>query len=298
MSGEKNKRKRRVERNQVQEASPSKKVKKSSSEIENNEEMSFSSCLMFQDVMKDLLEKASDEEADQEEAVSLAMFELANSPAVGFQVETNPSSPKGIVIKQDTSACGKHTGGIVWETAYLLLQFLLSTRTELGNTLEVGAGCGVVGQVLAAKNLAKRVVMTEHADVIPNLEENVKCNKSVLACGAPLHVSNLDWENYEEDSKKSDHLEPHSFDTILGTDVVFTPQLVEPLWRTLKYMSHSKTDIYLCLQERCAASHKLLLEKAPTYQFRMEDITSQVDSIPSCEWGQALECRLFHITVA
>lgn len=258
--------------------------------------MSNSSCLVFQDVMKPFL-KADGENEDEE--VSLAFFELANSPCVGFRVnDTDNNNPQDcIVIKQDTNACGNHTGGIVWETAYLLLQYILSSKRKLGNTLEVGSGCGLVGQVLAARKVADRVVMTEHADVVPNLSFNVEQNQEILKSVAPLQVSHLDWEKAEEEAKKSQHLKPHSFDTILGTDVVFTPKLVEPLWNTLKLMSHSKTNIFLCLQERCAASHKLLVEKAPAYDFYMEDITDQIDSIQSCRWGKALECRLFHITV-
>lgn len=302
MGGKRNKRKRRAER-QKDSASAESKNKRQKKE-KKSDDMSSSACLVFQDVMKPFLKKSKHDGENEDEEVSLAFFELANSPCVGFRVneddDNKPVQKKAadcIVLKQDTDACGNHTGGIVWETAYLLLQYILSTKRKLGNTLEVGSGCGLVGQVLAAKKVADKVVMTEHADVVPNLIFNVDQNQAILKNGATLQVSHLDWEKAEEEAEKSQHLKPHSFDTILGTDVVFTPKLVEPLWNTLKLMSHSKTNIFLCLQERCAASHKLLVEKAPSYKFRMEDITDQIDSIQSCRWGRALECRLFHITV-
>jgi predicted nicotinamide N-methyase len=203
-----------------------------------------------------------------------------------------------VVVRQNIGTTA-HTGGIVWETAYLLLQYLLSNKMKLGRTLEVGAGCGLLGQVLAATKAATEVVMTEHDLLMNDLTNNVERNQDLLTSrgSAPVHVHNLDWENYDLDTAKAQHLEAHSFDTIIGTDVVFTPKLVEPLWKTLHYMSHSKTNIYLCLQERCEESHKLLLQKASSFTFQLKDITSELDEIPSCKWGQAMECRLFHVTL-
>jgi len=331
MGGGKNKRKRRAERskdNTTADSSGGKKPKTNS----------MDTCLYFQDVLKQYLHpnnSCRDREPDatvddKEENISLAFFELANSPRVGFRtnfqdgVSSNNSASHGsssassaIVVYQDTSACEKHTGGIVWETSYLLLQYLLAAKSELGITLEVGAGCGLLGQVLAAHNgLCEKVVMTETEEVMDNLKANVERNqrnqekdngekdislkkkKKKSARVTTLEVEQLDWEHVERDVQRAAHLEPHSCDTIVGTDVIFSPKLVEPLLKTLRYMSHSRTNIYLCLQERCAVSHQLLLEKAPVYGFDMSEITDELSSIPSCRWGQSLECRVFHIVLA
>lgn len=343
MSGKKNRRKRREERRQntstihppAHPSEPStkngrrenqddhgdtKKRKRMGDFVNGDEEAA--KCLVFQDVMKAFLDpgKANDNETQEEDfdedtEVSNTMFELANSPLVGFRVGKLPDSKDGtkaagskdlkassssctIAVKQDINACNNHTGGIVWETAYLLLQYL-QTKENLGTTLEVGAGCGMLGQVLAAQRVAKIVVMTEHKDVVPNLASNLKRNKAQLLSvqASPVHVCELDWEQFDRDVHLSkDLLKPHACDTILGTDVVFSIKLVEPLWKTLQFMSHSKTNIYLCLQERCAASHRLLLEKAAVYGFDMKDISTQFGQIPSCQWGSSLECKLFHIT--
>ena len=341
MSGRKNKRKRRADRsrkntnNNKQEdclsasSSPTNNKKRRRAEDSTKPpNMSFETCVVvFQDAIESYLQNncsnnnnhhpgEHDGSEENDNGVSLAFFDLANAPFVGYRIresQTNhkkENSKKMIQVKQDISACGKHTGGIVWETSYLLLQYLLATQQQkhqqqpkLGKTLEVGAGCGLLGQVIAAHQLAKKVVMTEIKQVMDNLQANVERNKELLlklqekkkkTC---LHVLDLDWEQVERDAKKEpEHLKPHSFDTILGTDVVFTPKLVEPLWKTLQYMSHPETNIYLCLQERCAASHKLLLEKAPDYHFQIQDITPDLEDIESCQWGSSLECRMFHIT--
>ena len=338
MSGKKNKRKRREERRQKTSTLPpahptepstekgscenqddghgDKKKRKNMGDSANRIEEG-AECLIFQDAMKAFLEqdkannnKSQEEHFDKDAEVSNTMFELANSPLVGFRIGKLPgsrtkdsktssiSSSCTIAVKQDINACNNHTGGIVWETAYLLLQYL-QTKANLGTTLEVGAGCGMLGQVLAAQRIAKTVVMTEHKDVVPNLTSNLERNQEQLSSvqASPVHVCELDWEQFERDVQLSkDFLKPHAFDTILGTDVVFSIKLVDPLWKTLQFMSHAKTNIYLCLQERCAASHKLLLEKAAVYGFDMKDISTKFDEIPSCQWGSSLECKLFHIT--
>lgn len=102
-----------------------------------------------------------------------------------------------IYIRQDMEqACGQHTGGIVWETSYLLLSYLLSLRggrkeddttsTSSGNSkkkypcgrrvLEVGAGCGLLGLGIYHAQLAQHVILTETESVLPNLQYNVSQN--------------------------------------------------------------------------------------------------------------------------
>ena len=55
------------------------------------------------------------------------------------------------------------------------------------------------------------------------------------------------------------------FDVIVGTDVVFAERWVEPLLRSMRRCAGQRTVVWLCLQERCAAAHALLLARAPAY---------------------------------
>ena len=295
--------------------------------------------------------------------ISNAFFELANAPAIGYRLAALPSSSSSpseegdetsptesrsneaatiLTIHQDTvSACLQHTGGIVWETSYLLLQYLLdrskstTVKRSLGRTIEVGAGCGLLGQALYAHNLCQDdvMVMTETEPVLTNLKSNIDRNRSVLLGRASLNKAirkkmkkkkkkkrrrtedndgasangnccsldccSLDWLNYQRDMELNPHIFSKKFDTILGTDVVFKPSLVEPLLQTLDALSHISTAVYLCLQVRCPTSHGLLLEHATLskYNFQIEDITeSELSKIPSCQWGLDLECHLYRLT--
>ncbi|KAI2510513.1 Protein-lysine methyltransferase [Fragilaria crotonensis] len=260
--------------------------------------------------------------------LSLAFFELANVPIVGYRLAShqqrtrkrmrNKPSDLTVTVHQDTNACGNHTGGIVWETSYLLLNYLLhdrklkdstTKRKRFGRVLEVGAGCGLLGLVLAASGWCRQVVLTETETVLDNLLANLKRNTNDCEFSnitksqrpgkqnAPLPsvvVQKLDWLRYEDDAVQN--LDAHSFDTIVGTDVVFTPTLVEPLLQTLRFMAHDTTVVYLCLQIRCEDSHKLLLTKAAAYQWHLDDVSHELAAIPECAWGLAMDCHLLKLT--
>ena len=260
---------------------------------------------------------------------SLAFFELANATEVIYRLpqnndddedakeanETTKKSestntttailpPRLIRICQDSQA-QTHTGGVVWETAYLLLGYLLlqkQRQSSLGRLVEVGAGCGLLGIALAVANRATDVTLTEVDQVLPLLKNNLECNQTLLKT-CPCRAVALDWTNYRDQAQAAS-LQAHSVDTIVGTDVVFSPSLVEPLWQTLDYLAHERTVIYICVQIRCAVSHQLLLDQASNYRFLVQDITHDTEKDDEDDgeerailprWAQDLECFLFRI---
>uniref|UniRef100_A0A7S2PNE0 Calmodulin-lysine N-methyltransferase n=1 Tax=Skeletonema marinoi TaxID=267567 RepID=A0A7S2PNE0_9STRA len=196
--------------------------------------------------------------------------------------------------------------------------------------------------ILAATKLSSRVVMTEAAEVMDILTENVDQNKvetpttnsesdsdddddklsnningihgtsSKPVCPEEsVSVRRLRWDCLQEDvlaaaannsSAQENDLKPNSFDTIVGTDVVFSPSLVCPLLETIKLMARKKdvestkaTRIYLCLQVRCADSHSLLFSEAHKYGLEVVDVTGELTSC--CPWAVELECLLLKINV-
>ena len=317
----------------------------------------------FPDVLTKYIDNAnnSDKEASD---VSEVFFELANAPIVGYKLSNQssagqsraPSSGRNgddkttqfgddqIITVRQNSSVQEHTGGIVWETSYLLASYLLerhrgddqrqkrkppqnsasigrsadnSPPPPLGKVLEIGSGCGMLGLVLAASGLSSSVILTECSEVMDDLRSNVQRNidaKANSLCKDVVSAQLLRWDCLEEDiagtddantnakndSKESLQLRPHSFDTIVGTDVVFTPTLVRPLLACLALMAHKHTNIYLCLQVRCADSHDLLLEKASKFGLKVKDCSHKafMEECPSaCSWGIDMECKLLHITI-
>lgn len=246
---------------------------------------------------------------------ALAFFELANAPVVAYQLscddtdEVNTSSARQTLIRiRQNSQAQTHTGGVVWETSYLLLEYLLSQQQSqsLGHVVELGAGCGLLGLTLAAAQRAPQVTLTEVDLVLPSLQDNLRRNPPKTWVSS-IRTTNcramrLDWTRFREDAAEAG-LAAHSVDTIVGTDVVFAPALVEPLWQTIDFLAHSQTIIYLCVQIRCAVSHQLLLDQASVYGFEMQDLirtqdedadtTATSSGIPV--WAKEMECFLFRI---
>jgi hypothetical protein len=256
--------------------------------------------LCFQDVLTDSLKYQDDAYADdnngEENVIANAFFDLANAPMICYRIA--PSCE--INIQQDVSACGEHTGGIVWETSYLLLDFLRATGHSCQRLLEVGAGCGLVGLGChKSGDLAKEVIITETQPVMDNLIANWERNypSKEDRKDPSLRICELDWNTHRQDCNRAE-IRKHSVDTIVGTDVVFATSLVEPLLKTMRYLAHDETVAYLCLQERCKDAHQLLLEKAKDHDFDIQDISENFAALSNCKWGKDLDCRLLKLTVA
>jgi hypothetical protein len=260
--------------------------------------------------------EGSDEQS-YSELVSNVFFDLANASEILYRIRhqddvhiNNVSRVNQyLVFQQDMGACSRHTGGIIWETAYLLLEYLLEqdccktlNQRRLGRTCELGAGVGFLGQCLVAEHCTcvPNFMLTETANVITNLKRNVTRNQSVLENNknCTLSVTALDWICYKDDIEKANGtIKPHSFDTLLSTDVIFSTSLVQPLLETAAYLSHDQTIWYLCVQIRCTAAHNLFMDLAASHGFHVEDISNECyRSMNSCAWGETLECFLFRIT--
>ena len=95
------------------------------------------------------------------EVYAAYFFDLANSSTISYSV----SSQAIVSVTQDPAAVDT-TGGIVWESCYLLLGYLLSSPsrcpslTSLSRCVELGAGCGLLSLSLHA-SLGSAIVATE-----------------------------------------------------------------------------------------------------------------------------------------
>lgn len=320
--------------------------------------------LCFQDVWKEYCSKSlAEDEEDMDTQISNVFFELANAPSVSYRLEALPpssdrdatdtteptidddtkhgtTSSNTIVIQQDVlGAAQNHTGGIVWETSYLLLNYLLTSQEWLDTgssacgfattpttVLEIGAGCGMLGLSLhtafqlgilernvtsAMSPTSSRVILTETNEVMGNLRGNFERNypspsseevteKPPPVARHQISVEELDWTRFREDCARA-KIEAHSIDCLVGTDVVFSTRFVLPMLETMRFLSHPRTVVYLCLQERCKDSHRLLLREANNFGFCVEDISETVYQDERlaryCRFGRALECKLLRFTV-
>lgn len=236
---------------------------------------------IFQDVLEGVA---------TEDDVSNAFFELANAPLVVYRF----SNGVRLQIQQDSEVHQQHTGGIVWETSVLLLNYLLSSKKDLGEyVLELGAGCGLLGLGLAQVNDEIQVTITDTAQVVAQVHQNVAINN--LKEQRRIQVCPLDWTRFRQDATLAS-LSAASFDTIVATDVLFSPDLVQPLLETMQHFSKPSTCMYLCVQIRCARSHALFLERLKEYGWRSIELTDELRNIKACAWGRWMGCHLFQLS--
>ncbi|XP_031389423.1 protein-lysine methyltransferase METTL21D [Punica granatum] len=160
----------------------------------------------------------------------------------------------------------KHHGTTVWDASLVLVKFLeknsrkgrfCPSKLKGKRVIELGAGCGVAGFGMAL--LGCDVVATDQAEVLPLLRRNVERNTSRILQTNPdslgsIQVAELDWGN-------GDHIKAihPPFDYIIGTDIVYAEQLLEPLLRTMTALSGSKTTILLGYEVRSTGVHQQML---------------------------------------
>ena len=194
-----------------------------------------------------------------------ALFELANATHVVFGVGGHD-----LTIQQDPAVVG--TGGCVWETSYLMAQWLrpqLAARQAAHGRqrlLEVGAGCGLLG--IAAAHMECDVLLTEQASAMANLRANVEANPppGSGSSGGTARALELSWTSAADVAAAA---ASGPWDVLTGTDVVYKAELVAPLLDALRRCATSTSVVYLCLQRRDADAHAKLLRLAPCYWGRV-----------------------------
>ena len=178
--------------------------------------------------------------------------------------------------KKDKSAGGRCGGG---------------RRTRV---LEVGAGCGLLGLVLS--RLGCDVTLTEVPEALQNLKLNVKANMEDSEEGEERRARavQLDWTSDSDVMAVGKGMEA-GYDVVVGTDVVFSKALVDPLLRCIHSLSGPHTTVWLCLNERCRDAHAELLNRASLF-FDLVDRSEQLRETDGCSSAEELELFLFRLT--
>ena len=142
----------------------------------------------------------------------------------------------------------KNTGFKLWDGAYLLARYLESEDFPAGRwrgrrCVELGAGCGLVG--IVAWLLGAKVTLTDLEDAIAHTRKCVDKNTSTLKPDDSGEISTqvLLWG--DEPSGL-----PTPADVILGSDIVYQPDYLDDLIKTLNDLSGPQTVIYISYKPR------------------------------------------------
>jgi predicted nicotinamide N-methyase len=124
----------------------------------------------------------------------------------------------------------QQSGHYLWPAAVHTAQYLIENlqRIPHQNVLELGAGCGLITIALGCTYGDPRIVATDHdPTVLDVLRANLAMNGDKLQ--SSVVVRELEWG--EETSAEE---EPAFFDLIYGSDLLYSKDVVSPLFQTIE----------------------------------------------------------------
>lgn len=166
---------------------------------------------------------------------------------------------------------------VVWPSAKLLGEYFCAPdRARLvqnKKVLELGAGTGLCGIVLA-KIGAAQVVMTDGCAVaVRVIENNIRHNEvDRVACAEQLTWGNTDARNTK-------------YEVCVGTDIVYEPEAVRPLMASVGALLAPGGIFYLANHtHRFAALEPVVLREAQSFNLTL---------VESCSLGEGIDLRVF-----
>lgn len=251
-------------------------------------------------VYQDLIERLSPDEA---------FFEMANSPIISFRItDSSPSSStvstsgSNLIHIEQKQELENSCGGIVWESAFALAEYLRkqnvfkkNKKHKIRDCIDIGAGTGFLGiwvhKQKRIPNIVERTVITDTMECFELMKRNVKRNFSENdESSKTIDVQPLDWTS-EKDLDALATTGRGKFDLLVATDVIFAERLVEPLIRCLKTLIDPDRGVcYVCAQPRDKVAFELFQEVCAK-EF------SQFRRVPEEELAFSFdaECKLFEM---
>ena len=171
------------------------------------------------------------------------------------------------------------TGLTLWRASELLSKYLVQPAVVVHNqrVLELGAGLGLCG-ILAHRLGAAEVVLTDgDTEALANLRCNLRANQlcattdtdTSVNTGPPATVSShqLVWgQNVSQFRQRHGQ-----FDVILGADIIYIADVLEPLWNTVtELLRPCPGSVFLLAYARRNVSIDLVLETASKFGFVWE----------------------------
>mmetsp|Transcript_126047 Transcript_126047/g.368322 ORF Transcript_126047/g.368322 Transcript_126047/m.368322 type:complete len:313 (-) Transcript_126047:392-1330(-) len=156
------------------------------------------------------------------------------------------------VAEQRSAFDNSNTGAVLWDASVRLARYVVQLgRCKLAgkHVIELGCGTGLAG--LAAGMQGAHVTLTDLQEVLSQTTEaNLEANLPALrkpggAAASTVKLQPLAWGG------SVDHLDPRPpFDYILAADIVYKPELFEPLKQTLLQLSGAGTRVLLSYTRR------------------------------------------------
>ena len=163
-------------------------------------------------------------------------------------------------------------GAVVWDAAVIFAKYIeysprdYSIEKVAGKRLiELGSGPGLAG--IAMMMRGAKCTLTDLEIVTTSLTEE-NANDMYNMCKASLYTSSFELTKPEVmplDWTKHYQVPSESYDFILLTDCVFSPQLAEPLVSQLLRLSNRKTEIICCHEIRDEEANAAFIQEMQKY---------------------------------
>lgn len=184
--------------------------------------------------------------------------------------ESSDNSTINIMVRGHKAENGQtlnSTGLTLWRASNILCEYLLKHSRRMiqhKSVLELGAGLGICG-ILAHKLDASVVVLTDgDTNTLQALRQNVALNTESNVPSSRIQCKQLRWGKHLDEFASSSCIS--KYQVIIGSDVVYAQDQLEPLFNTVSTLLDPKGTFLLAFTRR-NVSIDCVLDCANIYGF-------------------------------